>query len=251
MQPDRIEAAVAALVAARRTRTPLAALPAGCQPADMAEAHAIQDATAARLGERVAGWKVATAPDGTLMRGVILGSRLFDSPASLPAADMPMLGIEGEIAFLFDRDLAPRGQDYSVDEVAAATTAAVGIEIVATRFADYAATPLFDRTADCMSNGAYIVGTRRPDWRQTDWSTLQATLQVNGAVAVQKTGAHPTGDPILPAVALVNALRLGPGVKAGQLITTGTCTGLHLAAPGDRLAVEFSGFGRAEVTVTS
>lgn len=250
MQPEAMTTAVAALTGARRSRSRIDALPPGSQPANLAEAHAVQDATVAALGERVAGWKVAVTKDGEVMRGVIVGSRLLESPAELAATDVPLLGIEAEIGFLFARDLPPRTAPYTEEDVAAATTAVVGIEIVASRFADYATTPLLDRTADCMSNGAYVIGTRRADWRQTDLSGLQATLRVNGAVVVQKTGAHPTGNPIIPAVALVNALRTTTGVKAGQLITTGTYTGLYFAAPGDAIEVAFTDFGTAEVVLT-
>ena len=248
MQPDKMDTAVDALVGARRTGTRIASLPS--HPADLAEALALQDAVIAKLGERVAGWKVAIAKDGGVMRGVIIGSRMLRSPAALPAADVPLLGVEAEIAFLFDRALPPRGNDYSAEEVKGAVTALVGIEIVASRFQDYANTPLHDRTADCMSNGAFIVGTHRPDWRQFDLSALQATLRLNGEIAVQKTGEHVAGDPIRPAVALVNALRKTTGVAVGQIITTGTYTGLHFAKPGDAISVEFSGFGTAEVTAT-
>ena len=245
----RSDAAIDALVAARRSRIPVAALPEGSQPSSLAEAHAMQEAMVKKLGERIAGWKVAINKDG-VMRGAIVGSRLLQGPASIPAVDVPLLGIEGEIAFRFDRDLLPRGNDYSPEEVATATTALVGIEIVASRFVDYAKTPILDRTVDLMSNGAFITGTVRPDWRQTDLSELEAILRVNGAVAVQKTAAHPTGDPIVPAVALVNELRRTTGVKAGQIITTGTCTGLYFVKPGDAIEVEFTGFGMAAVKVT-
>ena len=122
------------------------------------------------------------------MRGIILGSRMLASPASLPAADMLPLGIEAEIAFLFDRGLKPRAPEDSAEEVAAATTAVVGIEIVASRFRDYNGTKLLDRAADCMSNGAFIVGMHRPDWRSYDLSGPEATLKVNGHIVVQKTG---------------------------------------------------------------
>jgi 2-keto-4-pentenoate hydratase len=244
----RSDAAIDALITARRSRILLAGLPEGSQPSSLAEAHAMQDAMVAKLGERVAGWKVAINKDG-VMRGVILGSRLLQSPASIPAADVPLLGVEGEVAFRFDRDLFPRGNDYSAEEITAATTALVGIEIVASRFTDYAKTPILDRTVDLMSNGAFITGTVRPDWRQTDLSKLEAILRVNGAVAVQKTAAHATGDPIVPAVALVNELRRTTGVKSGQIITTGTYTGLHFVRPGDAIEVEFTGFGTAAVTI--
>ncbi len=128
-------------------------------------------------------------------------------------------------------------------------TALVGIEIVASRFRSYQDTPLLDRTADCMSNGAFVVGTDRADWRRFDLSAIEATLTINGSVAVQKRGGHPTGDPILPAIALVNVLRETTGVQAGQIITTGTYTGLHFGQPGDHVLATFTDFGTAEITL--
>ena len=242
--------AVACLVAARRARRWLDALPEAARPADLAAAHAIQDATVTALGDRVAGWKVATG-SGAVMRGVILGSVVVPSPAVVEASAVPLLGIEAEIAFAFEHALPPREAEYSRAEIEAAVTAFVGIEIVASRFTNYKDTPLLDRTADCMSNGAFVTGTRRADWRTIALSQLEAVVTINGAVAVQQTGRHPTVDPLLPAIDLVNALRSGTGVQAGQFITTGTYTGLHFARPGDRVAVSFTGFGDAGVTVSA
>ena len=59
------------------------------------------------------------------------------------------------------------------------------------------------------------------------------------------------GDPLLPAIDLVNLLRHSAGVRAGQVITTGTCTGLHFGQPGDRIEVEFTGFGRARILLAA
>jgi 2-keto-4-pentenoate hydratase len=101
-----------------------------------------------------------------------------------------------------------------------------------------------------MSNGAFVVGTHRSDWRRFDLAKLEATLRVNDEVAVRKTGGHVTGDPILPAIALVNKLRKSSGISAGQIITTGTYTGLSFVKPGDRVTIEFTNFGTAEVTLT-
>ena len=41
---------------------------------------------------------------------------------------------------------------------------------------------------------------------------------------MRRVGGHPAGDPLLPAVELVNAMRLREGVRAGQVVTTGTYT---------------------------
>jgi 2-keto-4-pentenoate hydratase len=246
MRREDIDTAVGLLVAARRTGVWLDALPSEARPADLDEAHAIQDATVAALGETVAGWKVAFH-QGQVMRGIILGSCLLESPATTPARQVPLLGLEGEIGFRFDRDLPPRDRDYSRDEIMAAATAFVGIEIVATRFRSYQDTPPLHRTADCMSNGVYVIGTRRPDWREHALESLEATLSVNGDVIVRQRGQHPAGDPVLPAVALVNLLRRSSGVRAGQIITTGTCTGMPFGRPGDHVTVSFTDFGTAEI----
>ena len=249
MQSEAFQRAVDALVSAAQGGARAAALPHGAQPADLDEAHRLQDAVVQELGETVAGWKVASSPTGT-MRGAILGSRLLPSPAEFPSADQPILGVEGEVAFLLQQDLPPRDTDYTAAELAAASVAMVGIELVGTRFLDYDVAPPLDRTADCMSNLAYVTGTQRADWRSHDLSQLEAVLRVNGTVVVQQTGGHVTRDPILPAVLLANTLRHSSGLRAGQFVTTGTFTGLYRAAPGDAIEVSFTGFGTASLTLT-
>lgn len=243
------ELAVRTLVDARRSGSRPEALPDGAHPGSLEDAHAVQEAVIEALGERIAGWKVAITPDG-VMRGAVLGSRVLQSGARLPSRGLPLLGIEAEIAFLFERSLPPRAAEYGARELADAAVALVGIEIVGTRFRDYDRAPPLDRTADCMSNEAFVLGTRRPDWRERRLAELEASLSVNDAVVMRQTGGHVTKDPLIPAIALVNALRHRTGVAAGQFITTGTFTGLYRATPGDRIHVRFTDFGEAAVALT-
>ena len=98
-----------------------------------------------------------------------------------------------------------------------------------------------------MINGALVPGTEIADWAHLEMPSLRVTLFINDEPVVDREGGHPTGDPLGVAVALVNMMRAGSGVKAGQLVTTGSWTGLRFLNPGDRCAVEFAGFGRAEV----
>jgi 2-keto-4-pentenoate hydratase len=249
MSGDSVQRGVDALVSATRHGQRMAALPKGAQPANLDEAHAMQSGVVQALGETVAGWKVAASPNGT-MRGAILRSRVLPSPADFRSVGEPMLGIEGEIAFLLQQDLPPRGTDYTAAEVAAASIAMVGIELVGTRFLDYGLAPPLDRTADCMSNLAFVTGTQRPDWRSYDLSQLEAVVRVNGTTVVQQTGGHTAKDPLIPAVLLANALRSRDGLKSGQFITTGTFTGLYRATPADAIEVSFTGFGTASLTLT-
>lgn len=243
MDGSAVESAARALADARRSGRLLVALPA--RPQTVADAHAIQDATVAALGEAIAGWKVSVA-DGEVMRGALIASRVLPSPARMRAADVPMLGLEAEIAFRLDRDLPPREKPYSKDAIADCVTALVAIEVVDTRFARYADTQMLDRLADFISNGGLITGTVRPDWRSIDLAALKATLSINGVTVVEQTGGHVTRDPIIPAIALINALRQ-EGIAKGRVITTGTFTGLYIAKPGDRVVASFEGFGSAEL----
>ena len=246
--PD-IEGAALLFVDARRAGALLDQLPDACRPRTVDDAHAIQDATVRLLREDVAGWKVGAPMEGQIVRGVLLRSRVMDSGAVLSPTLAPMLGVEAEIAFRFDRDLPARATPYTYAEVAAAVTAFAAIEIVDSRFRDYPNPPLLDRIADCVSNGAFVKGTLQPRWRDFDLSTIEVALVIDGKEIVRRVGGHPASDPLLPAVALVNDCARRDGVKAGKVMTTGTYTGLNHAKPGDRVVAIFEGFGRAEVTI--
>jgi 2-keto-4-pentenoate hydratase len=249
MDDSAIERAAALLLAARRTRTPLARLPEDCRPATVEDALRIQAATVAQSGERVAGWKVGAVQEGRVGHGVILASRVVASGASVDADDVPLLGMEPEVAFRFLRDAPARDAPYAYDEVAERVVAFPAIEIVATRYVDYKGTPAVERLADCMSNGGFVAGADRPDWRSLDLVALPVALTFDGTVAAQGVGGHVAGDPLLPAVALVNDLRTRGGVRAGQVMTTGTYTAMQYAKRGARVRAAFEGFGAAEVRI--
>lgn len=243
MKPDDVLRAAKALHGARKTGIRLDRLPETARPRNAAEALAIQLATVAELGDTVAGWKVATSAEYGVMIGCLLGSRVFKNGAAIAAASMPMLGIEAEIAFRFDRPFPPRDLAYERVEIEAGVTAFPAIEIVDTRFRDYEGTPAIERTADFMSNGGFVAGTARDDWRTFDLAHLEVTLVIDGAERVRRVGGHVAGDPLIPAVALVNTLRASSGIQAGTFVTTGTYTGLERAKAGSVVEVTFRGFG--------
>jgi 2-keto-4-pentenoate hydratase len=236
------------LVEARRSGRLAERFPPASRPASADEAEAIQQSVARDLDEGIAGWKVALSDQFGVLRGAILSSRLFPDRAEAPASLMPALGLEAEIAFRCRDDLPPRDVDYSRAEIEERVTALVGIEVVDSRFRDAASIPVIERAADCMSNGAFVVGAERPDWRKIDLSALPASLLVNGRPAVDRQiGGHATKDPIIPLIALANVLRATTGLFAGQIVTTGTYTGVIRCQAGDHVEAVFDGFGRAAV----
>lgn len=246
MNRSALEEAAGLLVRARGGPR-LARLPETCRPASVDDAHAIQAAAAEQLGEAIAGWKVAVTPDGEVARGALVQSRVVASGTALPASLVPLLGVECEVAFRFDRALPARATAYAYEEVAAAATAFLAIEVVDSRFHTYPGTPLLDRIADFMSNGAFVRGADIPAWRSMDLVRLDVELVVDGQSVVRQIGGHNAKDPLLPAVALVNDLRRHGGVAAGKVVTTGTYTGLQYAKPGQSATAVFHGVGTVTV----
>src|SRR5258708_718158 len=115
---------------------------------------------------------------------------------------------------------------------------------------DRDAASAIERAADLMSNGAFVAGDVRADWRAIDLAGLEARLLVDGVEIVRQVGGHATKDPLIPAIALANYLRTRGGIAAGQVVTTGTYTGLNYAKPGSTVRAVFTGFGAAEVTLS-
>jgi 2-keto-4-pentenoate hydratase len=250
METEQIARAADLLVGARRTGTLLGGLPADAAPANVTEAHAIQDAVTARLGGSVGGFKAMAPVTGESTRGVIYADTIHPSPARIQAAQVPQCGVEGEVAFVFRRDLPPRAANYTRDEVASAMDACAAIEVVTSRYRNSDAASALEKLADCISNGAFVHAAPPADWRKLELGKLKVTLTVNGATVLDQVGGHPTGDPLGVAVVLVNIMRERGGVRAGQFVTCGSCTGLRYLQPGDTCGVRFEGLGVAEVTFT-
>lgn len=250
MGTQEIARAAALLVAARRDGSRLPGLPPDASPASVADAHAIQDAVTEALGKPVGAFKAMAPANADATRGVIYADTIHASPARIAAAEVPQCGVEGEVAFVFRRDLPPRPAAYSRDEVAAAVDACAAIEVVTSRYRDSDAVSNLEKLADCISNGAFVHAAPLKEWRSLELGNLKVTLMVNGATVLEQVGGHPTGDPLGVTVVLVNMMREKGGVRAGQFVTCGSLTGLRYLQPGDVCAVRFDGLGAAEVTFT-
>lgn len=251
MEPSAIRQAARLLATARRSGEPLSRLPEACRPRDGDEAYAIQLALVDEIGDSIAGWKVAMSPEHGTLVGVIVRSRFYLSEAEIDASRYAMRGAEAEIAFRFDRALPPRQRDYAREEVADVTTALVGLEIADTRFASHEGTPLLERVADFMSNGAFVAGKPRSDWRRLNLNELEAYVAIDGEDVVRRRGGHPSRDPLIPAVALVNKFRRAAGVPAGSIVTTGSYAGMSLAPPRCSIDAGFTDFGSVRCRLSS
>jgi 2-keto-4-pentenoate hydratase len=251
LESEAARAAAKLFVQARATGALLDRLPEGLRPRDSRDAYAIQLETIEQIKDNIAGWKVALSKEYDLLVGALIRSRIFEAGATISASDMALVGVEAEIAFRFDKALPPRERPYDRDEIAEAVTAFPAIEILDSRFRDYEGTPVIDRAADFMSNSAFVVGRSRGDWRSFDLSKLEARLMINGVELVRQVGGHAAGDPLIPAIALVNQFRASDGVLSGRLVTTGSYTGLQFVRKNCSVQAIFDGFGAVDVEFSS
>lgn len=234
------------------------ALPSALAPSDEAAAYAIQQTVMARLGASTGGWKAsmrddrsgASAPvarDNLLFAGAPLRSARFRTAATL------RIGVEPEVSFMMARALPPLpgGHRYSRAEVLSAVASAhAAIELCVCRFTDFAAAPALDLLADLIMNEALAVGAPCHDWSSLKLSELPLRMQVDDEVVYAGIGGHPLADPVIPLVWLANHLSLRQiGLRAGDLITTGSYNGIHHFDAGKTVSADFGPLGQVTVTL--
>ena len=250
---DRITAASDRLVHAHRMHAPFDA-PAEAAPASVDEAYAIQDDVARRLwtrhGTPIRAWKTG-GPNAhaTPIAAPIPASRVFASDASLNGADYHIIGIEAELAYALERDLPPRAAPYvDADVVDSIRSMHVAIEVCDSRLVNFRTANALWKLADNQSNGGLVVGNPIHDWRRIVPDQLSAFVEVDGTPLAQATGSHPYGDPLrlLPWLANHCAARCG-GLRAGDVITTGAWTGMHIVESHAQVVARFSKLGEVRV----
>ncbi|GGH30732.1 hydratase [Alsobacter metallidurans] len=236
-----------ALLDSYRTKAPIAS---GSLPSiNRQDAFATQAAVAQGLGVQVGGWKVAM-PDATSTAAPMFSDVLLGNGAryALPPGGAV---VEIELGVILTKDLPPRpGQPYTREEIGAAIgDALVGVEMVASRYLEMPPEAEPNRwLADNMGNGAYISGDAKPLAVIGDPATLVCRYWANGELQHEKTGGHPAGDPIGWLVNWANAQEdtLG-GLKAGQLVTTGSISPPKRFTAPTRIEAELDRIGRVVV----
>jgi 2-keto-4-pentenoate hydratase len=236
----------------------LSALPEAIRPATRADGYAVQALLERRASTPLFGWKIAATSqagqshigvDGPLA-GRLLREQARDTGAQLPLRGNRMRVAEPEFAFRLARDLPPRAQAYTAQEVLAAVDALhPAIEVPDSRYDDFARVGAAQLIADNACAHDFVLGpATRADWRSRDLSEHAVTGSVSGKLHRDGKGANVLGDPRIALAWLANELsQLGITLGAGQVVTTGTCLIPLPVEPGDRVVADFGEFGAVEV----
>jgi 2-keto-4-pentenoate hydratase len=218
-------------------------------PTDVETAYAIQQEVLAALAqERPIAWKVSPPRAGAAPHASPVPPQgVFASPAVIRPPESGLLGIECEIAFRF---LSAPASGAAREELAAITEAVVLIELCATRFADFDAAPPLARLADFQSHAAFVVGTGIRDWSDLDFAGQPVSLHVRGRSVMETYGSHPTRDlAAMLAWGVGHCTARGMPLQAGDVVTTGSWTGVTPLHPGEEAVARFAGIGEARLAL--
>lgn len=216
------------------------------------EAYDVQSAIISLSGLNVIGWKIGATNEALFkVLGVtqpFLGP-LFRRFTYENDAEIPVLaghGLETEFTIRMKSALPCREEPYSREEVADAVAAIIpSFEIVGVRFEGGPVGAGYRIIADCGANVGTVLGPEIHDWSGYNLMDFPVTLRVNGAQVGEGNSSSLLWDHISDAViwTLRQPAVRDRGLLSGDLIMTGTFTGITPLSSGDQVEADFGKMG--------
>ncbi|MEY2400935.1 MAG: 2-oxopent-4-enoate/cis-2-oxohex-4-enoate hydratase [Ilumatobacteraceae bacterium] len=231
---------------------------------EVADAYRIQSRMVQRridAGETIVGKKVgATSAAVMTMLGLdepdfgqLLSGMVYGDGDTIKLDSLIQPRAEGEIAFMLKHDLAGPGVT-AVDVLRATDYVVPCFEIVDSRIDNWDI-KVVDTIADNASCGVYVLGTHRSDPLEVDLALVGMTIDVRqpgdatGELFATGAGAAVKGSPVNSLIWLANTLgELGITCRAGEVILTGSLSGMAWVKGPQTITCEFGGLGSCSVT---
>jgi len=244
-----------------RSRQHVEILPAELYPMDLDEAYAIrrafQEIEETEGRGAIAGYKIGlTTPVMQKLCGIdepcygaIFVREVHHRRAELAAADYCRLGVETEIAFRLGADLPQGGGPDGI--AAAVETCTAAIELIEDLRYDYQRLDAAAMVAGNVWNAGVVLGTPVTDWQAHDLACIRASLSINGHEVGSGSGGDDMGHPLNALAWLADKLAAeGTPLRRGMIVMTGSIVPIQYPAAGDRVLVEISGLGTAELVLS-
>jgi 2-oxopent-4-enoate/cis-2-oxohex-4-enoate hydratase len=200
-------------------------------------------------GERVVGYKVGFTTAALQERhgvtepvlGFMLASGVFGSGDAVPLARFFAIGVEVEIAFLLKADLAGPGVT-PVSALLAVEGAMPSFELIDFRLSG---TPRgIDVIADGVYANAIVLGRPSPRWPVWTWRSRGVVFEQDGQIVATQTAAEVLGNPLVSLAWAANALgKMGRGLRAGDLVLTGSISKVLRPTAGQSVRASFTRLG--------
>ena len=209
-------------------------------------------------GEQVVGKKIGVTSKAVMDMlnvhqpdfGYLTDRMMYATGADVPASsEMIAPRAEGEIAFVLKHDLTGPGIN-NADVVRATECVMPCFEIVDSRITDWKI-KIQDTIADNASCGVVVMGDRAVSPTAVDLSTCGIMVELNGEIISTGAGAAALGSPLNCVTWLANTLgEIGIGLKAGEVILSGSLVPLQPVQAGDNMTLAIGGIGRCSVRFT-
>lgn len=180
--------------------------------------------------------------------GVLLDDMFYNDGARLSMERFIVPRVEVELAFILSKDL--KGPNISLMDVYNATDYVVpALEIIDARFHQVdpetgVTRKVLDTIADNAANAAVVLGGRPVRVDEFDLRWVGAILSRNAQIEETGVAAGVLNHPGNGVVWLANKLgELGVGLKAGQVILSGSFTRPVLAQAGDVFSADYGALG--------
>ncbi|MES2102729.1 MAG: fumarylacetoacetate hydrolase family protein [Pseudomonadota bacterium] len=211
----------------------ITAVPAEMALAGADQAYAVQHDFLSRVSIGTGGWKIgAKSVDGPIQGAPLPLDGIYRCSAALNKRHFPVLGLELEIAFTFNREFTAADAGISDAEVLACLHGMqASIEVVSSRLAGWPQVDKLLQLADLQNHGALIVGEAVAYDQDFLFQHPRVSLRMDDAEIFSGQGSNPAGDPrrLLPWLVRHCAAQ-GLTLAAGSIITTGSYTGIHFPA---------------------
>ncbi|MGV8988498.1 MAG: 2-keto-4-pentenoate hydratase [Cypionkella sp.] len=250
MTQSAIHSVAAALVDARRSGFRIKGLAPATVPDDLDTAYAIQDALILASDQKVGGWKVAAGTGDAPICAPLPANALRTSGVALSVTRSFARLAEAEVAVRIGHDMPPRDTPYTDDDVLAAIGGILPvIELIGSPFERDFSVPHFLNIANLQGNSDLVLGPEFPDWSGLDFANLAITLEVGTTSATKTTG--PDLAAILAALRFLanGRARAHGGLKAGDIITTGSRINLPAGDEKTEIIATFDPLGSVSLTL--
>ena len=259
---DQAEQAAADLLEAERNREQIGLLSLRHPGLDLDGAYKIQDRLIRRkveFGRRIIGWKIGLTSRAmqsalgidTPDSGALFDDMAFESGSTIPAGRFIQPRVEAEIAFEMGDALS--GASISRSDVLAATRQVMpSLEILDTRIvrqdpATGRRRNVCDTVSDNAANAGFVLGDDPSGPGDFDLRWVGAIVSLNGVVEETGLGAGVLNDPAESVLWLARRrARAGRGIRAGDIVLSGSFIRPLEAPPGSRFVADYGPFGRVE-----
>jgi len=242
-----------------------------CSPVEASlteqQAYAIQQACTRTASQdvRVVGYKIGATNEETLgilgldapFHGPLYSSSYAVNDGHTERLTLPLLmqhkpRVEAEFVVSMKNDVVRGNADITVDDLKKHIDwVAPGIEIVASRFNDTPTHLGYRAIADFGANQYMVVGKPYVNWQELDLNAHPVTLSISDQPDVKgHSGLSLYGNPLEFVCWLLNQPGFEKiGLKAGQIVSCGTCTGAPFLEEGNQVTADYGPLGRLALDI--